>query len=131
MNPSVRPRSTRDRPAKAPLSEEAVVDAALDDGEPPCELTWTGGAFDSAETPADHPWTRTVRTALSAELGRDAAVTGVPWGAAMRLFTARGIPAVMVGTAGIELAHAVDESVSLAELVTVARTIVRALVREH
>jgi AcrR family transcriptional regulator len=29
MNPSVRHRSTRDRPAKAPLSEHAVVDAAL------------------------------------------------------------------------------------------------------
>ena len=29
MNASVRRRSTRDRPAKAPLSEEAVVDAAL------------------------------------------------------------------------------------------------------
>src|ERR1700677_1702604 len=29
MNPTGRHRSTRDRPAKAPLSEEAVVDAAL------------------------------------------------------------------------------------------------------
>jgi AcrR family transcriptional regulator len=29
MNTSRRPRSTRDRPAKAPLSEEAIVDAAL------------------------------------------------------------------------------------------------------
>ncbi|MFZ0664142.1 MAG: TetR/AcrR family transcriptional regulator [Acidimicrobiales bacterium] len=29
MNPSVRNRSTRDRPAKAPLSQDAVVDAAL------------------------------------------------------------------------------------------------------
>ena len=29
MDASVRSRSTRDRPAKAPLSEEAVVDAAL------------------------------------------------------------------------------------------------------
>ncbi|MGE3287711.1 MAG: TetR/AcrR family transcriptional regulator [Pseudonocardia sp.] len=29
MNSTARPRSTRDRPAKAPLSEEAVVDAAL------------------------------------------------------------------------------------------------------
>ncbi|MDN3359928.1 TetR/AcrR family transcriptional regulator [Actinomadura sp. DC4] len=29
MNPASRHRSTRDRPAKAPLSEEAVVDAAL------------------------------------------------------------------------------------------------------
>ena len=53
----------------------------------------------------------------------------MPWGADMRLFTARGIPAVMVGTRGIELAHAVDESVSLAELVTVARVIVRAVLR--
>jgi acetylornithine deacetylase len=47
----------------------------------------------------------------------------------MRLFTARGIPAVMVGTTGIELAHAVDESASLAELATVARTIIRAVLR--
>jgi AcrR family transcriptional regulator len=29
MNASTRPRSTRDRPAKAPLSENAIVDAAL------------------------------------------------------------------------------------------------------
>jgi AcrR family transcriptional regulator len=29
MDPSSRPRSTRDRPAKAPLSMEAIVDAAL------------------------------------------------------------------------------------------------------
>src|ERR1700744_4943048 len=29
MKPASRPRSTRDRPAKAPLSEEAIVDAAL------------------------------------------------------------------------------------------------------
>jgi AcrR family transcriptional regulator len=29
MKPSRRPRSTRDRPAKAPLSEEAIVEAAL------------------------------------------------------------------------------------------------------
>ena len=29
MNPTVRQRSTRDRPAKTPLSEDAVVDAAL------------------------------------------------------------------------------------------------------
>ena len=29
MSPSSRPRSTRDRPAKAPLSQDAVIDAAL------------------------------------------------------------------------------------------------------
>jgi acetylornithine deacetylase len=33
----------------------------------------------------------------------------------MRLWTARGIPTVMCGTAGIERAHAVDEFVEIAE----------------
>jgi acetylornithine deacetylase len=108
---------------------QAAVDGALDDGEPPCELTWEGGAFAPGETPPDHPWVTTVRGALSDELGRDAPLAGVPWGADMRLFTARGIPTVMVGTAGIELAHAVDESVDLGQLVTVARTMIRAVLR--
>ncbi|HET6547027.1 MAG TPA: M20/M25/M40 family metallo-hydrolase, partial [Solirubrobacter sp.] len=108
---------------------QAVVDGALDDGEPPCVLEWQGGAFAPGETPIDHPWVGVVRDALSDELGRRAELAGVPWGADMRLFTARGIPAVMVGTTGIELAHAVDESVSIAELAAVARTIIRAVLR--
>jgi acetylornithine deacetylase len=108
---------------------QAVVDAALDDGEGRCELVWEGGAFAPGETAPDHPWVSTVRGALRDELGREPALAGVPWGADMRLFTARGIPAVMVGTTGIELAHAVDESVSLDELASVARTIIRAVLR--
>jgi acetylornithine deacetylase len=108
---------------------QAVVDAALDDGEPRCELTWEGGAFDSGETPHDHPWVRTVQASLSAEIGREAPVAGVPWGADFRQFTSRGIPTAMAGTAGIELAHAVDESVDVGQLVTVARTIIRAIAR--
>ena len=88
------------------------MDRALDDGEPPCELVWEGGAFAPGETPGDHPWAQTVRGALRDEVGA-APLAGVPWGADMRLFTARGIPAVMVGTTGIERAHAVDEYVSL------------------
>jgi acetylornithine deacetylase len=106
---------------------QAVVDTALDDGEPRCELTWEGGAFDSGQTDPDHPWVRTVRAALSTELGHEAPLAGVPWGADFRQFTARGIPTAMVGTEGIELAHAVDESVSIAQLITIARTIIRAL----
>jgi acetylornithine deacetylase len=108
---------------------QAVVDKALDDGEAPCELLWEGGAFAPAETAIDHPWVTTVRGALRDELGHDPPLAGVPWGADMRLFTARGIPTVMVGTTGIELAHAVDESVSLDELASVARTIIRAVLR--
>jgi acetylornithine deacetylase len=47
----------------------------------------------------------------------------------MRLFTARGIPCTMVGTSGIELAHAVDERVDLAEVERLARTPVRVALR--
>jgi acetylornithine deacetylase len=106
----------------------AVVDRALDDGEPPCALTWEGGAFASGETAPDHPWVRLVQGALAAERGT-APLRGVPWGADMRQFTARGIPAAMVGTNGIELAHAVDESVDVGELIALARTIVRVVAR--
>lgn len=106
---------------------QGVVDRALDDGLPRCELTWAGGAFAPGTTDPEHPWVKTVQAALEAETG-SAPLAGVPWGADMRLFTARGIPAVMVGTRDIELAHAVDENVSTDELVTVARTIVRAVV---
>jgi acetylornithine deacetylase len=105
---------------------QAVVDAALDDGEEPCVLTWEGGAFASGETPADSPWVARVRGAVEAECGA-APVIGVPYGADMRLFTARGIPTVMVGTNDLELAHAVDESVALSELDALARIIIRTL----
>ena len=54
---------------------------------------------------------------------------GVPWGADMRHFTARGIPCTMAGTPGIELAHAVDERLPLAELTALGRATVRLLAR--
>jgi len=105
---------------------QAVVDAALDDGEAPCVLTWEGGAFASGETPVDSPWVARARGAVEAERGA-APVIGVPYGADMRLFTARGIPTVMVGTNDLELAHAVDESVAVSELDALARIIIRTL----
>jgi acetylornithine deacetylase len=63
---------------------------------------------------------------VTAERG-EAPVAGVPWGADMRLFTARGIPTVMCGTTGIELAHAVDERVRMDEVAALARIIARAV----
>ncbi len=94
---------------------QRVVDAALDDDLPRCVLTWEGGAFASGTTDPEHPWVKTVQGALAAEIG-SAAARRRPWGADLRLLTARGIPTVMVGTRGIELAHAVDENVSTDEL---------------
>lgn len=108
-------------PAAARAALEAAVRAA-DDEAPPVEIAWTGGAVASGETDPGHPWVRRVRAAVARERG-DAPVVGVPYGADMRLFCARGIPTVMVGTTGIELAHAVDERVRVEEVVAVARII--------
>jgi acetylornithine deacetylase len=108
---------------------EAAVAAALDDGEPPAEISWTGGSFAPAETPAGHPWVELVGGAYADELGRPVRRVGVPWGADMRHFTAHGIPCTMAGTNGIELAHGVDERVEVAELSALARSMVRVAVR--
>ena len=109
-------------PAEARAAVEAVVAAA---GDGAVDLRFSGGQFASGETSPDHPFALLVRAAVGAETGREARVAGVPWGADMRLWCARGIPCVMAGPHGIELAHAVDERVAVADLVTVARAIVR------
>lgn len=90
----------------------------------PVELSFTGARFKSGQTPPDHPFTALVRAAASVESGRDVAVAGVSYGADMRLFCERGIPCVMCGTPGLELAHAVDERVAVDDLVRLSRTIV-------
>jgi acetylornithine deacetylase len=43
----------------------------------------------------------------------------------MRLWCAAGVPTVMVGPRGIELAHAVDERVAVEDLVATARILER------
>jgi acetylornithine deacetylase len=108
---------------------EDAIQRALDDGEAPAEIHWTGGAYLPGETSPDHPWVSAVASAVAAERADRPAAVGVPWGADMRLFTARGIPCVMAGPSGIERAHAVDEWVAVDELVTVARTVIRLVTR--
>jgi acetylornithine deacetylase len=108
--------------AAARAAVEAVVARAC----PEATLRWPGGQFASGETDSAHPFVALVRSALTAEVGHEVALAGVPWGADMRLWTARGIPTVMAGTPGIERAHAVDERVRIDDLVTLARAIVRA-----
>ena len=91
------------------------------------KLTWTGGAFASSAIDPGHPWASRVADAVEAETGAAPARVGVPWGADMRLFTARDIPAVMLGPTGIERSHSDHEWVSLSELEHLARIITRAL----
>lgn len=104
---------------------ERAVAVAADDTGPPVEIVWSGGQFAPGETALDAPWVRLVRDAAAAELGAPPPLIGVGYGADMRLFCAHGIPCVLFGPSGIELAHAVDEHVAIDDLNAVARVIVR------
>jgi acetylornithine deacetylase len=104
---------------------ETVVRAAC----PEAAVGWSGGAFHPGETPPEHPFARLVLAATGEELGRPARAVGVPYGADMRLFCERGIPCVMVGTGGLERAHAADEHVELADLEALARVLIRVIAR--
>ena len=108
------------RVGEDPAAARAAFAAALGDG---VELAWTGGQFASADTPADAPIAQLVAAASG---GR---VAGVPWGADMRLFTARGIPTVMVGTGGLERGHAVDERVAVADVERLTRVLAEVIAR--
>ncbi len=90
----------------------------------PVELRFEGARFAPGETSADHPFARLVLGAFPGSRP-----VGVPYGADMRLFCERGIPCVMVGTGGIELAHAVDERVPVADLVRLREGIRRVIER--
>ena len=90
---------------------------------PEAEVAWTGGQFAPGATPPDHPFCGLVRDAAAEVLGAAPRFTGVSYGADLRLFSERGIPVVMFGPGGLELAHAVDERVAVDDLVRVARTI--------
>ena len=104
-----------EEPAAARAAFEAAVRAA-DGEEPPVEIAWTGGAFALGRDAGRPPVGRSASAPPWRPSAASAPLAGVPWGADMRLFTARGIPAVMCGTTGIELAHAVDERVRIDEV---------------
>ncbi len=111
--------------------EEArtAMEAAVREACPEVEIAWTGGQFAPGATSAGDPFCRLVQGAAAEELGVPPPFVGVSYGSDMRLFAARGIPAVMFGTGGLELAHAVDERVPVDDVATVARTIARVLTR--
>jgi acetylornithine deacetylase len=106
------------------LFEDAVATAADAEGPPP-EITWSGGQFAPGETDAGHPFVALVADTIAAVTGLPAPLTGVPYGADMRLYCARGIPTVMYGPGDIRRAHAVDEAVPLGEVFSHVRTLAR------
>src|SRR5439155_14577419 len=86
-------------------------------------LTVDGGRFAAARTDTNHPFAQLVRDVAGGGFA------GVPWGADMRLWTAKGVPTVMCGTPGIERAHAVDEYVDTADVERLAGVVQRVVER--
>jgi acetylornithine deacetylase len=114
-----------EQPAVVQQRLEAAVHAAC----PEATIAWTGGHFAPGQTAVDHEFTQLVLGAARDELGHEVKAVGIPYGADMRLFCERGIPCVMFGTPGLERAHAVDEFVHVADLVTLTRALIRVVAR--
>jgi acetylornithine deacetylase len=90
----------------------------------PVEVEWWGGQFAPGVLPADSPLLEQVSAVHRLLTGSDPRVHGVPYGSDLRLLTAAGIPTVHYGPGDVREAHAPDESVPMAELVTVTRALV-------
>jgi acetylornithine deacetylase len=107
----------------------AAFEAVVRDACPEATVEWTGGQFAPGTTPADHPFCVLVRDAAASVLDAPPPFVGVSYGSDLRHFSSRGIPVVMFGTRGLELAHGVDERVSIDELAAVGRVVARVLER--
>lgn len=95
----------------------------------PPVITFFGGQFIAAETPADAPICEAIRLAHRQATGSEVRTEGVTYGADMRHFIAfGGMPCVMYGAGDIKLAHAPDEYLPVAELQTAVRTVAHLLV---
>jgi acetylornithine deacetylase len=111
--------------------EAAVAEAAGRDpwlATHPPRLEWFEGQFESGETPTDHPLITTLAGAHQRLLGKAPRVRGVPYGSDLRLFTNHaGMPAVLYGPGDVGLAHAVNESIEIAEILEAAVVLAAAI----
>lgn len=111
-------------PARAKAALEAAVAAACA-ADPwlakhPVAVEWWGGQFAPARNPDPE-----LTAALVAAIGAEPVRWGAPYGSDLRLLAAAGIPAVQYGPGDIDLAHAPDEFVPVAEVAEVSATLVR------
>jgi acetylornithine deacetylase len=112
--------------------ERAVADAAARDSflrtNPPV-VEWWGGRFLPARMPGDHDLLGVVGAAVSAVTEREARREAVPFGADAGLLEHVGAtPTLLFGAGDIRQAHRPDESVSIEELVKMARVLARTIV---
>ena len=104
---------------------EAAV-AAVSEDDPwlrahPARVTWFGGQFAPGALPPGDPLADEVAGCVRLAAGSEPVRAGAPYGSDLRLYAAEGIPTLQYGPGDVELAHAVDERVPVADLVAVAR----------
>ncbi|MBK6423064.1 MAG: ArgE/DapE family deacylase [Gemmatimonadetes bacterium] len=111
---------------KGLVAERIMRVAAMDPWlrEHPPVITYFGGQFIAAETPAHAPLAGAIRAAHRAVTGREAPVEAATYGADMRHFVAfGGMPCVMYGAGDIRVAHAPDEYLEFEELITAIKVV--------
>lgn len=114
--------------------EEAIAEAAAADPwlrEHPPVVSWTGGQFASGRYAGDDGSLHDLVSAAHRDVTRGPAPRerGAPYGSDLRLYNGAGIPTLHYGPGDVRLAHSPEESVPVAELVTVTEALVLALVR--
>lgn len=96
----------------------------------PPVVEWWGGQFHPARVALDDPIVVTVADAYEDVTGSAARLTGMTYGADMRLLVNQaGIPTVLFGPGDARGAHQPDESVAIADLEVTVRTLALAALR--
>jgi acetylornithine deacetylase len=96
----------------------------------PVEIEWSGGQFDSAEIPENHPLVTLCQRCMIDLSGETPVIEGAPYGSDLRLLVnLGGIPAVLFGPGDVRVAHMPDERVSVQEVVLAARAYILAALR--
>jgi acetylornithine deacetylase len=105
--------------------EQALAEAcAADDWlrAHPVKVSWPGGVFASGLLPDGDPLLDdTLAAAAAAGANGVPEVKGGPYGSDLRQYAAAGIPTLQYGPGDVRYAHAMDEHVSLAEVLHCAR----------
>lgn len=113
--------------------EAAIASASAGDpwlAEHPASVEWWGGRFLPARTSLDDPVVASTLGAVADVTGSRAPIRGMPYGCDAGLTVGvGGIPTVVFGPGDIRDAHAPDESVAVADLVSAAQVLAVATLR--
>ncbi|HET9919550.1 MAG TPA: ArgE/DapE family deacylase [Ktedonobacteraceae bacterium] len=96
----------------------------------PLAIEWSGGQFDSGETPLDSPLVDLCRQTLLDLIGHAPQLEGAPYGSDLRLLVNQGrIPTLLFGPGNVRIAHMPDEFVRVDEVLLAAKAYVVAALR--